>query len=336
VRSGATLLGPILQCIWRIETSSHRADDAADSHVVDWARGHNLLPTAALERKFEATRPGDLAARCYPSAPEPVLFLAADWLAWLFVFDDLNDEGPLGRDPAELSAFTENLRSGVFDQPMSNPGDPLTAALSDIWHRIRGRSSSAWRDRFEGHVADYLDACVWQAAQRATRNVPGMRAFREMRRRAGAIWPSFDLIELAVGQALPESVCRDRTYRRLTMQAADVVCWTNDLMTFEKELAHDDMHNMVLVTKARTGCSLQDARRSVEKMVERSVDGFLETEARLPELCAQLGLRDEQRDVLFRCVAQLRSWMRGHVDWSWHTIRYRVQDVGDQGVGGVE
>jgi hypothetical protein len=314
----------ILSLLRRIETPSHSAGGAADRHVVDWARRHGLLPTAALEYKFEATRPGDLAARCYPMASEPVLFLAADWLGWLFLFDDLNDEGPLGRIPDEFRLFTDNLRSSVFDNITSRPTDPWNVALSDIWHRIRAYSTPAWRDRFVQHIEDYLDACVWQATNRATRKVPDMAAFPEMRRRAGAIWPSFDLIELTVGRTLPEAVPLSQTYRSLSIQAADVVCLTNDLMTYDKENAHGDPHNTVFVAEAETGCSLSDAKRSVENMVECRIDEFLETEADLPELCTRLELSDDEQNILFQCVAQLRSWMRGHVDWGRHTIRYRT------------
>lgn len=52
----------------------------ADEHTVDWAREHGLVRTAETERRLAATRPGTLAAHCYPTAARADLCLLADWM----------------------------------------------------------------------------------------------------------------------------------------------------------------------------------------------------------------------------------------------------------------
>jgi hypothetical protein len=75
----------------------------ADRHAVAGAQQHRLLTTPSGLRRLAATGPGSLAAHCYPCASQVDLFLLADWISWLFVLDDQNDEGSDSPTPTRCS-----------------------------------------------------------------------------------------------------------------------------------------------------------------------------------------------------------------------------------------
>jgi Terpene synthase family 2, C-terminal metal binding len=68
-----------------------------------------------------------------------------------------------------------------------------------------------------------------------------------MCRTAGAMIPTFDLIEFVHDLDLPVQLRVHPLYFDLVASAADVVCWTDDLVTVDKEMAHGDVHNLVIV-----------------------------------------------------------------------------------------
>ena len=102
-----------------------------------------------------------------------------------------------------------------------------------------------WRATFAWDFFDYLCGCEWEAENRAQGLVLEAEFLRK-RRDAGAIWPSLDLLEDAAGVLLAGP--RDVPLLAAARTAcADVVCWTDDLLTVGKERAHGDVHNLVIL-----------------------------------------------------------------------------------------
>lgn len=297
--------------------------EEADRHTVTWARINGLVWSESAERRLAATKPGLLAAHCYPSASCTDLCLLADWMTWLFLLDDQIDEGEHSLRPDALEReLTAVYWAGVGHAPPETGGGPLGAALGDILHRLEGRevSDRRWLLRFHQHLLEYFTACVWQAAHRATGHLLSPETFPEMRRRAGAIMPSFDLIEVVEGTVLAPGVYYSNVYQRLLTTAANVVCWTNDVMTWEKEAAHGDPHNLVLLVSQTRGVQVDQAIAYVVADTDREIGRFLAAERELADELRQL---DPGREKLSACVALLRAWMRGHVEWGRETARYR-------------
>jgi Terpene synthase family 2, C-terminal metal binding len=294
----------------------------ADLHTVDWAQQHGLVKTPTSARRLAATRPGTLAAHCYPSASQADLCLLADWMSWLFSLDDQNDEGSSGRNPALLERTLTNVFYAAVKPDDRAADDPLGMALRDIFDRIGDRMSPEWNNRFVHHIVDYFTANIWQAAHRRIGDIPDLEEFPRMRRDAGAIIPSFDLIEFVESTTLPAEFYYSRVYQRLLTTAANVVCWTNDLMTLEKELAHDDMHNLVPVLGQELSIPLEESIDAVADRAGREIEFFLSAEAELDRMLDALEQPNGVRTTARHCVAMLRAWMRGHVDWGRRTARY--------------
>jgi hypothetical protein len=294
----------------------------ADRHAVAWAQQHRLLTTPSGLRRLAATGPGSLAAHCYPCASQVDLFLLADWISWLFVLDDQNDEGSDSRNPNALQSALTNVFFAAVAPNDRAAETPLVSGLTHIFDRMGDRMSAEWRNRFIHHLIDCFTANIWQAAHRRTNEIPDLDTFPAMRRDTGAVPPTFDLIEFVKSTTLPAELYYSRVYQRLITSAANVVCWTNDLMTLEKEFAHDDEQNFVSVLGRALEIPLEDSIHEVAARAGREVELFLTAEAKLDRVFDTLGISDDLRATTLECVNMLRAWMRGHIEWGRTTIRY--------------
>lgn len=297
----------------------------AESHARGWVRAFDLVRSDRAKERFDKTAAGELAARVYASAVSPLkLAAAADWIAWLFFLDDQLDEGHVGRDPAVANAFLQPLAESLCEKlaNWSPVGSPLLAALSDIRCRVLPTMPMAWQGRFTRHVADYFNGCEWEAANRAHGRVPGLDEFPSRRRTAGAIWPSLDLLEFVTDASLPDRVYGDRLFAEMREAAADVVCWTDDVLTLDKERACGDVHNLVIVLEHATGCTTTVAMMRAAHQIDSRLADFTMCEGRLEEMFGRIRADDAVQVAAEKYVTGLRNWMRGHLDWGLHTIRY--------------
>lgn len=297
----------------------------AESHARGWVRAFNLVRSDRAKERFDKTAAGELAARVYASAVSSLkLATAADWIGWLFFLDDQLDEGHVGRDPAAAHTFLQPLAESLCEKPANWPSDgsPLQAALSDIWRRTLPAMPAAWQWRFTRHVADYLNGCEWEAANRAHGRVPRLEEFPSRRRAAGAIWPSLDLLEFVTGAPLPDRVYKDPLFAEMCESAADVVCWTDDVLTLDKERARGDVHNLVIVLEHATGCTTTVAMTRAAHQIDSRLADFMRCERGLEEMFGRIRSDDAVQVAAEKYAIGLRNWMRGHLDWGLHTIRY--------------
>jgi hypothetical protein len=299
---------------------------------VAWARSHGLVRSAAAEQRLTAVRLGDFAARVYPTATFDELLLVTDWIAWLDFLDDQNDDGAavLAVEPSGFELFLARLAEAGL-RPGADASDgtgttadagPLGEALADLWMRTRGRASTRLRRRLRRHLHEYLAGNVQQAAYRALGDLCDPAEYPALRRAAGGIALTFDLIEIAGGAELVPEVYYSHTYQRLLTTAGDVVCWTNDILTVEKETAAGDLLNLVAVIEAADRCTRDRALARAGELTAERLDDFHRAERELPGLCAALGLSEAHRRDLASCVALLRAWICGHAEWGVTTSRY--------------
>jgi hypothetical protein len=290
-----------------------------EAYVQEWVVASGMVVSARARDRFRRTATGDLAARVYASAIDgDRLETATMWIAWLFLIDDQFDEGETGKDPLlvrqRLRPFAD-MAAAMVAGTEADPGAearrrPLLAALADIWRRLAHMSVS-WREAFASHYVEYLRGCEWEAGNRSAGRIPSRSEFASKRREAGAIWPSLDLLEYVTAEPMSASYRGDPLLIAIRTACADVVCWTDDLLTAEKERAHGDVHNLAFVLEYATGC---DERKALEMVAEHIAARLSDFEALRSQMPAA-GLADGH-------VEGLRQWMRGHLEWGLHTMRY--------------
>ncbi len=311
--------------------------EAVHSHTLEWVGHHRLVTEARSLERLRAAQFSQLVARAYANAPLDRLRLLSDWVTWLFILDDECDEHGIGKRPERLAALHAgclNVLSGyrpeepdprestyqVSDRRTDQevrPDLPLMCALRDIRERLRSCMPHAWMMRFALGVADYFEACEWEARNRAQGTWPDPAVYMQMRPYTGALYTALDLIEMTEGTILPLTVRKHPLLQDLIGITNNVVCWSNDVFSLEKERAHHDLHNLALILQRHDGLSLQEAVDRVAELTDAQVRRFIELEAQLPSFGTPLDAE------VRRLVGVLRAWMRGNLDWSCESGRYR-------------
>jgi hypothetical protein len=291
----------------------------AREHLAAWTQDSGLLRGTRARERFERADFGWFAALVYPTADAERLDLMADWFAWLFLVDDQLDDSDFGRSP-ERMAKAVSLMRGVLDDPAApHPAalPPVVGALADLWRRTAGDASPAWRARFSRHLEECLTtATVWEAENRLRGSVPTEESYITNRRHTGAIYVCMDLIEIAEKIEVPAQAYDTPLFQTALNAACDVVCWVNDVYSLDKERSLGEVHNFVYVVQHHRQLDEAQALEEVRSAIARRTDEYLEAEGRL--------LREQPGDALWLrpCLAGMRTWMRGNLDWSRRTKRY--------------
>ncbi|MEU5399939.1 terpene cyclase [Streptomyces sp. NPDC005963] len=294
----------------------------ARQRLAVWTRDHGLIRSPQARERFERADFAWFAGLVHPTAHAEALDLMAEWFAWLFLVDDQLDDGPLGRSPERMTQAVALMRDILDDgTALSATGDalasPVASALADLWHRTAGRMSAAWRRRFVHHLEQCLTtATVWEAQNRVSGAVPSEETYIANRRHTGAIYVCMDLVEFVAGVEVPAECHRSPAFRTALDAACDVVCWVNDVYSYAKERALGEVHNLVHVVGHHRSWDEHRARKEVCAAVSARTDAFLTAEEALR--------RNHPGGAPWMepCLAGMRSWMRGNLDWSRRTERY--------------
>ncbi|MGR9105304.1 MAG: terpene synthase family protein [Gammaproteobacteria bacterium] len=285
-------------------------------HTVQWASQHQLVNGSQAVERLRRSKFGRLIARTYPNAPQHPLEIVADWNTWLFIFDDQCDECGLGRNPNQLSGVHDRcleILCGIDPTPADLP---LVHALHDIYTRLKPLGSRTWLTRFAKNVSEYFEGTLWEARNRYHKRWPNTAAYVRMRPFTGGLYTDIDLIEITEEINLSCVVRSHPHLNKLVGLTNNVVCWSNDVISLQKENEHGDMHNLVLILHHESNFSLQQSLDYVKCLIDNQIQRFLRIEKQLPSFGEEI-----DRDIA-RFVAVLRSWMRGNLDWAYESGRY--------------
>ena len=319
--------------------------ERATAHLNDWVRQARLIGRPSARKRFERARFAWFAGVVYPTADAPRLELMADWFAWLFLVDDQFDDGRIGRDPKLADVMLSDLRAvlrgnvptdnGPADNGPADNGPkengavakgavakgaaiPAAASLADLWRRTIPGTTTPWRRRFAAHLEECLRTAVtWEMANRIGGLLPEENEYIEKRRHTGAIYVCMDLIEVVEHLDIPRLLYFGPAFTAVLNAACNVVCWTNDVYSLEKERSLGEVHNLVYLVERHRRLSRDEALSRVCAAIDEETRRYLAREA---ELLASHPARDDLR----RCTAGMRSWMRGNLDWSSRTQRYQA------------
>jgi 5-epi-alpha-selinene synthase len=291
---------------------------AAHEQTREWANGFGLVRNADIRRQVLTERFTWLVGGFYPWAQPRELQLISDFTSWLFWHDDVCDETALGEDPAALGLRFDQLLGVFARRAPAGRDDPFAAAFGDLGERFAAAApTQGWLARMVASLQQYFEGCVWEAGNRRHGRVPGVAHYIDLRPFAGGMYIYRDFVELVARAELPLAVRAHSDVQRLHQITLNVACWHNDLFSLDKELARGDVHNLVLVIAREHGVSLGDARAQAVSLCNREVAAFAATAGRVPSFGVEV---DAQVAGHTRALGAL---MRGNLDWSLGTDRYR-------------
>jgi hypothetical protein len=305
---------PPLRCPFANEVNPHVAEASEDSF--SWLLETGMLGEADMLERYKSARFGWLTARAYPLAERDMLKLLMDWCIWLFAYDDGFCESEdlsthtalIARALPEMFRVLHDIES---DEPITNV---FAVSLRELKKRIAAHAQPDQLDRWCNATKEYIFAQVWEAANRESNVVPTPEDYVFMRRRTGAMYPVYALIDIAGGHRLTPEEWHHPDIRALTEHANDLVVWDNDLFSYAKERIHDQArHNLVNVLVTHRGYSVQEALDEVAAMHDHAVAEMVRLRAAVETWATP---------AVLAYVQGLEHWVRGHIEYSLGSARY--------------
>ncbi|MGW6915360.1 terpene synthase family protein [Kitasatospora sp. NPDC054939] len=262
---------------------------------------------AALARQ----RIGELAARFAPRATLPGLLALTDLLTVTFVVDDLYDAPGSAPGLADRNAV---LRAAVHTPTPST--DPVGRAVQRV---LSSHAALASRG-LNGHLARAIDESL--AANLAehlarSRLVPDLDAYLRHRRATTWFVPIADVLAVADGTE-PAPAELDRPAVRALIDMTNLVTgWDNDVYGYARDHAAAtlDRVNLPDVLVRSLGCAPAEAVRLGLGLRDEVLARFL----RLGDRTAATA-----GPALRALLANLTAGIRGHLDWTAGTDRFRT------------
>ncbi|MDX2816707.1 terpene synthase family protein [Streptomyces sp. PA03-5A] len=292
-----------------------------EPHVMAWARRAGLL-SAPASGQAGRERQAAMAAHVWPWATPARLTELARLTLWMFAVDDGSDVGPSTGTGAELEAMARAVGGCGWEVPASAP--PAVRVLGELLPRVTGAMGPAWGDRFRRHLLGWIRTNQDMIRIRAGDEVPTPEAYIAWRRVSGATGWCFDLIEYAQEAELPPAIWFSPACRVLREAAADVIGWTNDLFSVEKELRSGETTNLVLVLRHHHGLTLDEAIDETRLWHARRVASLRTATRDLYATALATDLTPGQLAAVCQYADGIHAWARGFLDFSLASARYRA------------
>ncbi|KAJ3756329.1 isoprenoid synthase domain-containing protein [Lentinula raphanica] len=304
------------------DVNPHYKEAGAES--ADWINSYNVF----TDRKKAFFMQGCnelLVAHTYPYAGYEQFRTCCDFVNLLFVVDEVSDEQN-GKDArATGQIYLNTMRDPDFDD-----GSTLCKITKDFRKRFMSSAGPNAARRFLIHCTDYIECVSKEAELREQDEVLDLASFIDLRRENSAIRLCFGLFEYALGLDLPQEVFDDPTFMDAYWAAADMVCWANDVYSYDMEQSKGlEGNNIVTVLMKEKNLDLQGASDYVGSYFKILMDRYLDARKCLPTWGPEV---DAGVALYLDATAH---WVRGNLDWSFETQRYfgaRYLEVKETGI----
>jgi hypothetical protein len=287
----------------------------AKKHTDQWVARFGLFAGKSFEKNRDDNYSG-LAARFYPTAGYEQLCIAMDLYELLFALDDQLDnqleKAALIQKEESLLYFMKEVTAITNGEKTytEKSGQPVLAALSDVWQRLKKISSETALSLFAKSLEELFAAALWEFRNANSGELPTLEQYLRLRQYLGAARVATDLIELVEQIHLPVPITQHASVQAITEACCNVICIANDLFSLSKELAHGDEHNLVSVLKNERGITMDEAILQAVDIHNKEVEKFEFLQKQLP-------LFNATTDKMLRQYVHILSMqIAGNITWS--------------------
>jgi germacradienol/geosmin synthase len=316
-------------------------------HSAAWAKRMGMLdaakPGGGVVWDEAALAKMDYALMCaytHPDCDATMLDLITDWYVWVFFFDDhFLEEFKYSRDLSGGKAYLDHLElfmtSGTETPP--EPVNPAEAGLKDLWERTVPRMSDGWRRRFVTSTHNLMVESLWELDNINRGRISNPIEYMQMRRRVGGAPWSANLVEVAVGAEIPDTIAATRPMRVLSDTFSDAVHLRNDLFSYQREVQEEgENSNAVLVFERFLDTPTQQAAELVNELLTSRLLQFENTAlTEVPALLAEHGVPPHEQLAVGAYVKGLQDWQSGGHEWHARSSRYMNEGVAAEPAGGL-
>ncbi|KAH9856523.1 terpenoid synthase [Lenzites betulinus] len=287
----------------------HYTEAAAESS--EWVNSYNVL--SDKKRAFFLQGGSELlCAHAYPYADHEHLRTCCDFVNLLFTVDEISDDQN-GKGAHETGLIFYNAISNLaYDD-----GTTLCKMTKEFTARLLKHCGPLTYRRFIKHCKDYIEAVAVEADLRERGEVLDPEAYMTLRRENSAVRFCFGLAGYALGIDLADEVVEHPAFMAMHLSTVDMVCWSNDLYSYNMEQAMGHTtNNIMTVLMQHKGLDLQGAANHVGVHFKGLIDTFLDAKRSLPSWGPKI-----DNEVALYTMA-MENWVIGNLNWSFETQRY--------------
>ncbi|MFC3994322.1 germacradienol/geosmin synthase [Nocardiopsis sediminis] len=308
--------------------------EGARAHGMEWARRMGMLdtptPGGGLVWDHAALAAMDYALMCaytHPDCDAPTLDLITDWYTWVFFFDDhFLEQFKYARDLDGAQDYLDRLElfMTLEGQEAPEPENAAEAGLDDLWRRTVPMMSHEWRRRFITSTHNLMVESMWELDNINRARIANPIEYIQMRRRVGGAPWSANLVEVAVGAEVPDSIAASRPLQVLSDTFADAVHLRNDLFSYQREVREEgENSNAVLVFERFFDRPTQEAAELVNDLLTSRLIQFEDTAlGEVAPLFAEHAITPDQQAGVAAYVKGLQDWQAGGHEWHARSSRY--------------
>ncbi|MGX5796905.1 terpene synthase family protein [Pseudomonas sp. E2-15] len=304
---------PVFSFKWPDACSPHA--QVVENHVIEWVEKHQLMPNSNLRAHTVRCRYGWLAARCYPTAPLELLNTIADYIAWLFLVDDLFfdcAQVPSPRTVAHITAIIDVLDLNTA-QLQPEFGE---RALLDICQRLRRHLDAERFAHFANGSRMIYGGVALQILAHINSEPVTLRQYRCLRRHGSGMIPAMALVDAASPVPLEGEVRFSAKIEQLEDSTNTIVSLTNDIFSLSTELKQTGLHENMVTLLAGQGHTLQEGIDITADKIRTEINNFTQHSNQLLVNASP---------ALKYYIDGLRHWISGHQRWlEIDTSRYRA------------
>ncbi|KAI1172830.1 terpene synthase metal binding domain-containing protein [Nemania sp. FL0916] len=276
----------------------------------NWIKNAMSLPPQQHKR----VQDGDFtyfSAIMLPKAYPEKLKIVSDWGNWIFIFDDLFDEGELGWDVESSQKIVNELLPVMLPSNIDRWSDnPIIQAHDSIFRRLAttfSRDTSAEWNCIVGVLQHVKD--------RTTDRTITVQEMLDTRRSSAGIVAMYALIESAYELNIPDEVFNHPTIKALEDLGVECIAISNDILSYRKEEADNCPFNMVTVCR-KNGSSAQKAVDEVASMLYTRFDAWEEISKSIPNWGEDI---DSQ---VHQYIQGIQNIVQANTSWSFRSGRY--------------
>lgn len=308
---------PVLYCPFPSVINQHC--ETVCQHTLNWARSFNLVTDESVYQSLLKAKFDILTARTYPNASLEYLKIFNDFMVWSFLIDDLFEKAGIKKQPEILESWHAQLVEIMKNEvKLTDINMPAVQAWGNIMQKLHHLpyATSEWVLYFTKNMKDTFQGIRWEALNNSQRMIPDVTTFMKIRTFTSGMYPFIDLILIMDRIPLPLEIIEHPIVKRLALATNNIVSWSNDIFSFEKETRAGNNCNLVTVLRQEYQISLQEAFDRTAELHNAEVQLFINLSAQLPSFGTEIDTNLEHY------LLGLRSWIRGNLDWSIETGRY--------------
>jgi 5-epi-alpha-selinene synthase len=293
--------------------------DSAYQRTLNWVHSFNFVTDKSAYQVLLAGKFNVLIARAYPYASLEDIELFTNLVFWNFFVDDQFEKIGITKQLEILEPLQARLVEIMNKEAeLTDIDTPTIRAWKDIIQKLHHHpyATSEWMLRFTKTMKDYLQGICWEALNNSQKITPDLATFMKIRTFTSAVYLYMDLILIADQITLPPEVVKHPIVKRLELATNNMVSWTNEIFSFEKETRAGSNFNLITVLRQEYQISLQEAFNRAAELHNAEVRLFIDLSAQLPSFGTETDANLE------RYLLGLRSLIRGILDWSVEPGRY--------------